>query len=77
MSPSGGSPVATITNLVTQTVVSGGPPNASGDAAAATARSPFAQRGSSTELSSETITKRMQVQRTSKGNDDYYNQQDN
>jgi hypothetical protein len=31
-------------------------------------RSSFTQRGSSTELSSETITKRMQVQRTSKGN---------
>ena len=30
-------------------------------------RSSFTQRGSSTELSSETITKRMQVQRTSKG----------
>ncbi len=31
-------------------------------------RTAFTQRGSSTELSSETITKRMQVQRTSKGN---------
>jgi intermediate filament protein if len=31
------------------------------------ARSSFTQRGSSTELTSETITKRMQVQRTSKG----------
>jgi hypothetical protein len=31
-------------------------------------RSQFTQRGSSAELSSETITKRMQVQRTSKGN---------
>jgi len=30
-------------------------------------RAQFSQRGSSTELSSETITKRMQVQRTSKG----------
>jgi len=30
-------------------------------------RSQFTQRGSSAELSSETITKRMQVQRTSKG----------
>lgn len=33
-------------------------------------RSSYTQRGSSTELSSETITKRMQVQRTSKGNTD-------
>lgn len=31
-------------------------------------RQAYVQRGSSTELSSETITKRMQVQRTSKGN---------
>jgi len=31
-------------------------------------RTSFSQRGSSTELTSETITKRMQVQRTSKGN---------
>ncbi len=51
-------------NLVTQSVVSSAVPvDQSGGS-----RAQFSQRGSSTELSSETITKRMQVQRTSKGN---------
>lgn len=52
-------------NLIQQTLVS----SASGqDPSGVNSRQQYSQRGSSTELSSETITKRMQVQRTSKGN---------
>lgn len=51
-------------NLIAATpVMSAAPVDLSGGS-----RQQFAQRGSSSELSSETITKRMQVQRTSKGN---------
>jgi hypothetical protein len=46
---------------IASTIAGAADPNAGGN------RSSFTQRGSSTELSSETITKRMQVQRTSKG----------
>lgn len=51
-----------VTTTVTTTSSSGG------SAEQAASRFAAAQRGSSTEMSSETITKRMQVQRTSKGN---------
>lgn len=51
-------------NLIQQTIVS----SASGQDPSGVSRQQYTQRGSSTELSSETITKRMQVQRTSKGN---------
>lgn len=51
-------------NLISQTVIS----SANAADPSGGSRSSFTQRGSSTELSSETITKRMQVQRTSKGN---------
>lgn len=57
--------------LISQTIVSsgsGGSGQAGGDPSLGGSRSSYTQRGSSTELSSETITKRMQVQRTSKGN---------
>lgn len=58
---SSGTPV---NNLIQQTLVS----SASGQDPSGVSRQQYTQRGSSTELSSETITKRMQVQRTSKGN---------
>ena len=68
---------AGVEGLVASTVVSssGSSSNASmapasggsADPSLGGSRSSFTQRGSSTELSSETITKRMQVQRTSKG----------
>lgn len=55
----------TVTQTSTSTSSSNGVPQV-GDVSGQT-RQAYAQRGSSTELSSETITKRMQVQRTSKG----------
>jgi len=51
-------------NLISQTIVS----SSAGQDPTGASRQQYTQRGSSTELSSETITKRMQVQRTSKGN---------
>ena len=59
-SASSGMSGGVIGNLITASVAAPAPVDQS--------RQQFAQRGSSTELSSETITKRMQVQRTSKGN---------
>ena len=60
-SASSGMTGGVIGNLITANVAAPAPVDQS-------RQQQFAQRGSSTELSSETITKRMQVQRTSKGN---------
>ena len=62
-------PASVITSSVTaQSSGSSSNAGAGGADPSGASRSSFTQRGSSTELSSETITKRMQVQRTSKGN---------
>jgi chromosome segregation ATPase len=57
-------PASVLTNLVRAADPSNDPQGGAN-------RSSVTQRGGSTELSSETITKRMQVQRTSKGEDFY------
>jgi hypothetical protein len=59
---------AVITNIGAQPGSNNNAGNANQDPTTGGSRTSFTQRASSTELSSETITKRMQVQRTSKGN---------
>ncbi len=66
----GGSVVTTavITNIGAQQTSNNNAGGVNQDPTTGGSRTSFTQRASSTELSSETITKRMQVQRTSKGN---------